>query len=682
MKVSEANDVKIYNVSAGKSVPQWLSDRQRRRLLHNDRELAERIELIQDFNMPESSGRIKESRNGEYIMVTGVYKPRVKCFQTSELSMKFERYLDNEVVQFEVLSEDYTKMVFLQADRSVEFHAQYGSHFKARIPKFGRDLVYHKPSCDLVVGGVGSEAYRLNLDQGRFLQSYNTSATALNSCNVNPMHQFLSFGTAEGTVECWDPRQRKRIGILDVAPSVVGYAGVDVLGGEAPEVTAVRYGSDGLSMAVGTSSGHVVMYDIRSDKPLFFKDHQYGYPIKDIKFHKQSGKVLSADKKVVKIWDQRSGDIFTSIEPEHDINDMCVVSDSGLVCLAVEDPQVQSYYIPALHHAPSWCSFLDNITEELEQTKSSQEVFDDYKFVTRKELEGLGLSHLVGTSLLRAYMHGFFMDIRLYNKAKLISDPFAYEDYKKKKIKEKIEEQRNNRIKVTKKLPKVNRAMAKQLMEEESLVEKKAISGKAAKQAEDRISTLHDDRFKSMFSNPDFEIDESSEAFKLNNPSGKKKMASDVSFQFDEVDEDSEPEGRPSDLSSSEYESEEEAEAPKKESGKDTSTSKQGSKFYEIRTGEQFTRDFSKRNAKKAKKPLGERLTKEGLDQESMDRIQKAAVGNMEYTFVSNEHKKKETERREKQKAHMEERRKVRRGVKELHLKSAENKFWRGRKVK
>ncbi len=31
----------------------------------------------------------------------------------------------------------------------------------------------------------------------------------------------------------------------------------------------------------------------------------------------------------------------------------------------------------------------------------------------------LGLSHLVGTNLLRAYMHGFFVDNRLYNKAKV-----------------------------------------------------------------------------------------------------------------------------------------------------------------------------------------------------------------------------------------------------------------------
>lgn len=28
-----------------------------------------------------------------------------------------------------------------------------------------------------------------------------------------------------------------------------------------------------------------------------------------------------------------------------------------------------------------------------------------------------GLDHLVGSSLLRAYMHGYFMDARLYRKA-------------------------------------------------------------------------------------------------------------------------------------------------------------------------------------------------------------------------------------------------------------------------
>ena len=143
----------------------------------------------------------------------------------------------------------------------------------------------------------------------------------------------------------------------------------------------------------------------------------------------------------------------------------------------------------------------------------------------------IGLSHLVGTNLLRGYMHGYFMDIRLYHKvsfpfvgrlvyilfsnmelhplppvynfpllhmyiiyyycippflppstsvtesilyhththththshndsisqAKAVSQPFAYREYRKEKIRQKIDEQRASRVKekvTTTKLPK------------------------------------------------------------------------------------------------------------------------------------------------------------------------------------------------------------------------------------
>lgn len=44
-------------------------------------------------------------------------------------------------------------------------------------------------------------------------------------------------------------------------------------------------------------------------------------------------------------------------------------------------------------------------------------------------------------------MHGYFMDIRLYHKAKSIADPFAFENYKKNLIQKKIEEARASRVK-------------------------------------------------------------------------------------------------------------------------------------------------------------------------------------------------------------------------------------------
>ncbi|CAF4729304.1 unnamed protein product, partial [Rotaria socialis] len=35
-------------------------------------------------------------------------------------------------------------------------------------------------------------------------------------------------------------------------------------------------------------------------------------------------------------------------------------------------------------------------------------------------------------------MHGYFMNIRLYNQAKSVAEPFAFAEYRKKKLHEKI----------------------------------------------------------------------------------------------------------------------------------------------------------------------------------------------------------------------------------------------------
>ena len=74
------------------------------------------------------------------MIAAGIYAPQIKIFDTAELSMKCLRGLDSEVVKFKILSEDYSKIVMAQHDRSIDFHAQYGAHYKTRIPHFPRDL--------------------------------------------------------------------------------------------------------------------------------------------------------------------------------------------------------------------------------------------------------------------------------------------------------------------------------------------------------------------------------------------------------------------------------------------------------------------------------------------------------------------------------------------------------------
>lgn len=60
--------------------------------------------------MPGVSTSVRISPDGQYVLSTGIYKPRVRCYETDNLSMKFERCFDSEVVTFEILSDDYSKV--------------------------------------------------------------------------------------------------------------------------------------------------------------------------------------------------------------------------------------------------------------------------------------------------------------------------------------------------------------------------------------------------------------------------------------------------------------------------------------------------------------------------------------------------------------------------------------------
>ncbi|KAM7174067.1 nucleolar protein 10 isoform 1-T1 [Macrochelys suwanniensis] len=678
MQVSSLNEVKIYSLSAGRSLPEWLSDRKKRALQKKNVDVRRRIELIQDFDMPTVSTKIKVSRDGQYIMAAGTYKPRIRCFDTYQLSLKFERCLDSEVVTFDILSDDYSKIVFLQCDRYVEFHSQHGRYYRTRIPKFGRDFSYHYPSCDLYFVGASSEVYRLNLEQGRYLNSLQTDASENNVCDINPIHCLFATGTAEGKVECWDPRTRNRVGVLDCAlSSVTADTEIDGL----PSISALKF-NGALNMAVGTSTGQVLLYDLRSNNPLIVKDHQYGLPIKSIQFQDPLDLIISADSRIIKMWNKDTGKIFTSMEPEHDINDVCLYPNSGMLLTANEDPKMNIYYIPVLGPAPRWCSFLDNLTEELEENPEST-VYDDYKFVTRKDLENLGLAHLIGSPLLRAYMHGFFMDIRLYHKVKMMVNPFAYEEYRKEKIRQKIEETRAQRVQL-KKLPKVNKELALKLIEEE---EEQQPTRK--KKQKNLPNILTDDRFKVMFENPDFQVDEKSEEFRLLNPlvskiseKRKKKLKILEQQEAQEQEEEEEPEGKPSDAESSETSDDEkgwveevrkqrkllrqEEKVKRQERFKEDQQTTLKPQFFEIKTGEEF-RSF-KDSAKKQKlinKTLGDRLKLE--EKLGTLSVSDTTVGSKQMTFKlkkSGQQKKQQ----EAEKQHHQDRKNIRRSA--SHLKS------------
>lgn len=308
-------------------------------------------------------------------------------------------------------------------------------------------------------------------------------------------------------------------------------------------VTSVAF-SDPLHIGVGTSTGQILIYDLRARRPLLIKDHNNELPINKLDFIKRDDGdvVASMDSRMMKLWHEEDGSPMAAIENTCPLNDFCRFPNSGMFFFANEAPKMLQYFIPQLGPAPKWCSYLENLTEEMEETETT--VYDNYRFVTKKQLDDLGLSGLIGTNVLRAYMHGYFIDARLYNKAQTQMQPFAYEKYKDEKIKSMIADEREESAvkKKVEKLPAVNKALAARLRDEASAANQKAETKKEkkkSKKSDAATSLLADDRFKKLFESEDFEVDETSEQF-LKNASIAQKMKAKGPVEVESEGEESE----------------------------------------------------------------------------------------------------------------------------------------------
>lgn len=545
MQLTNPGTVPVYTVSGASTarpLPDWLA-RRRKRSLKDDPEYQNRVEVLQDFEFEEASNCIRVSDDGDWLMSTGTYKPQMHVHNLSQLSLSFARHTDSLNHSFVLLSSDYTKSLHLQIDRRLEFHTPMGCHHHVRLPRYGRDLVYDRHSAEALVPSVGldadgkGEVFRMNLELGRFMRSYqidvggddeatggglqggigvgsvNTAAIAEDS------HNLQAFGTSIGTVEFWDPRSKSRAALL------AGHEG---------EVTALDFSSSGLSLVTGSSTGMMQVFDMRRPVPMLKKDHGYGFPVKKL-IHmttaSQERKILSADKRIIKIWDEANGDPWTSVEPIVDLNDVAWCKNTGMILTANEGKQQHAFFVPQLGPAPKWCSFLDNLVEEMAQEVRT-ETYDNYKFLTLPELKQLSLAHLIGkTNLLRPYMHGYFVASKLYDQARLIANPYMWEEEKMKRVKEKVEKERASRIRGSKKV-KVNQKVADKIIKKQENREK----------VDANAGILGDERFKKMFEDDEFEVDETSREFRALNPSTVVEQAANPSAPTRYQAQDSEDE--------------------------------------------------------------------------------------------------------------------------------------------
>lgn len=149
------------------------------------------------------------------------------------------------------------------------------------------------------------------------------------------------------------------------------------------------------------------------------------------------------------------------------------------------------------------------------------------------------------------------MDIRLYNKARAIIEPFAFEKYRKEKIHKQIEAAGPNRVQLKSNLPKVNQEMALKLMDDKTSTRKKKNG---------TTNLLDDNRFKAMFEKPEFEIDKNAMEYKMLTPvlsrldasKAKKLKRQAQKAQFEELQADEDVKSSDDDLFSEKEDSDDE----------------------------------------------------------------------------------------------------------------------------
>ncbi|EDO06294.1 ribosome biogenesis family protein [Babesia bovis T2Bo] len=516
-----SNGYKVYALSAGKTDPMFHVKKKAKTKKSNSDENS-RVELIHDLEFPQACNTVDVSPDHQYIIATGVYPPQIGIYDTNEMTLKHRRGIDHEVLKTAFLEEDYTKLAFLCKNRVIEFHDRGGKYYSVRIPKEGRDMKYISDNASIFTVSSNNEVYRLNLEKGAFEVPLKSVCSYLNCIAENPIIPVVSAGGQGSILESWDLRCQKSISQL-----LCNTQDTD------DSVTYCTYDSSGMKIAVGTANGYLKLYDIRNTKPLWERLHVNEEAVKHIEWvdslnHAATGVgkdtlIAWSDHKSVRIQNSEDGDFIASIEglvtdnknQITNINSFRFFPDTGICFVVGDHTRVGTYFLPTIGAAPQWCSFLENITEEMEipsgaySGNAETQAYEDFVFVTKDQLEELNALQLIGTNMLKDYMHGYFIDRNVYHDLKDVANNFDYEAYRKKKIQEKIDAKRNMRLPLRKKKvePVVNEELQEELRETAEAENKKGASKKQREKARFAKAALQDERFARIFTDENFAIE-------------------------------------------------------------------------------------------------------------------------------------------------------------------------------
>lgn len=394
------NGVTTYHITEQAALPQHYGSKAYRRISKHN-ELKNSVDFIAEFNFTGSSRNFSLTNDGFTLAATGEYPPQIKIFDLADLSQMTLYSLKCMPEQIQFLSNDWSKLLALRPDRKLEFYDKGGQCITVPLPFKTRAFAFSKPTSNLVLATEESQLLRLNLELGRFLRPVQCGSMVATSVTICESYQLITAGFENGDIEFFDPRDPER-------PPVASVNLVE-------EVSKTEYSPDGMKLAVGLCDGSVTVFDIRSSKPLYKYSHRNKAAINTVTF--SSGKLITSDNKSCRLHDINTGEFFTSFETRSQLNSVMPYPNSGLLFGAVEDENIQAVLIPELGSSPRWASFLDNVIADVEADKENNtDIYSNYRFISREELESYEFHHLIRSSNLKPYLHGFLINKHLYSE--------------------------------------------------------------------------------------------------------------------------------------------------------------------------------------------------------------------------------------------------------------------------
>jgi ribosome biogenesis protein ENP2 len=289
-----------------------------------------------DIGFPLFSKKIKETRDGKYLLATGTYPPQIRCFEVQKnFRLKFVRNGTHEVKDFKILSTNWEKLVFLREDKTLEFHTKQGSFYFLKLPSTAPDLSLDPKKGIIYVPTLYRDIYTVDTAAGRFSNTFKVSSVSRRTCSeIHPSNNILGCGTNSGRTDFWDPRApSKPIGCLKNC-SLKTEKKIN-------PVSSLRFSENSnVSIFIGYASGDIVLYDLRRQGPVISKNLGNNLPITSIKNHFSSNIAITTDIHHVSLWNIKNGKEKAFIKSKHKINHVCKLRESGFLFLSVENPLI------------------------------------------------------------------------------------------------------------------------------------------------------------------------------------------------------------------------------------------------------------------------------------------------------------------------------------------------------